>query len=631
MPTTTVRATSTPRTFVQRAKYAWGVIRDKSLPEATFQSGPGVDPDEDSWRRIGTSNALKGGRDLSSSQLKTILDLSHQAFKANPIAKRIIEITAEFVIGDGIQIVAENAKVQQLLDTHWMRPGNRWSTAQVDRVRDLGLTGELLMSAVVNQVSGMVDVGHIDTGLIGAIIEHPDVTGKQYAVTLNKKIGNENFIRAYKVVDYAEVPSNSKASGKLVGLPTTDQQMVSWGIPFKKGDSIDPKLIPNELGVGGAINSSDSMRWYGTCFFEKVNSPMSSQRGWSDLMQSLDWVEALDQAFFSETEKVIATAMLLLDVKLTGANADQQEKFLREMPPIKPMQSIVHNEAVEYNFLIPDLKLQDITSFLTALKNLVIGGTGHPPFWFGEATTARATAPEMTEPSYKHMRVRQRVYANLVRRVLRYQIDMATLIAGFSVDNRISPGTDTARASTAFYLKMVDLSAKDFRALSNAIRVLTEAIVNAKENELMSDDEGKRLVDRLFDLLGIDAWRDEPDIGIGTGMEINKDLHPLTIFKKAAVESSDVVSTQNFTCYLDKDPSIHTGTSIGAFIQEKAEALFWDSEKERLLETSPDMFVTAEEAQGLISHNGEDTARTVAERLLVGSNDSPNKSSGEGL
>ena len=43
------------------------------------------------------------------------------------------------------------------------------------------------------------------------------------------------------------------------------------------------------------------------------------------------------------------------------------------------------------------------------------------------------------------------------------------------------------------------------------------------------------------------------------------------------------------------------------------------------------MFVTAEEAQGLISHNGEDTARTVAERLLVGSNDSPNKSSGEGL
>ena len=160
--------------ITNRVKESWQALRG-----ATDEAHVPSDPDSHLWQPLASRGKTNNLPKLSQQQST---EFAHYFYKSNPIAKRIIDLTAEYVVGDGIKYVAEDPKVQEILDAHWADGTNNWSINQFTRVRDLGLTGELCIPAYVNPNNGHVTLGNIDTSLIDDIIEDPENNMKQHLV-----------------------------------------------------------------------------------------------------------------------------------------------------------------------------------------------------------------------------------------------------------------------------------------------------------------------------------------------------------------------------------------------------------------------------------------------------------------
>ena len=470
---------------------------DADIVTEAFQSGQGSDPDEALWSPLSSATGLTRRKNLSSLAQDQMLRLVYQFYKGNPLAKRAIQITAEYTVGDGIQFDAESPKVKQILNEHWSDSVNNWVINSYERVRDLGLTGEQLIPAYVNKHNGHVQLGNIDPDLIETIVEDTTNPFKTYGVIL-KKLRGENYRRAYKVIDVADTTTKEKLNGRLVGLPQNDEEIKEFGFPYKEGDIVETKRFNTRLKA----------KWYGQCFFFRVNSPMGANRGFSDLLADLDWLDAHDQFLFSQVEKGIESAKYIWDITLTGANKQQITDFLMAQRAHKPGLRVAHNEGVKYEVKTPNLHMEDATALASAIKNNILSGVGLPPIWFSESSTSRASAPEQTEPAYKSIRIRQRYVAYMISRIFQYQIDESIRHGTLKLDNRM--GDEKKRESEAFFIKLPDVSAKDTRALGITISNMANALSVATDKGFVDEERAKLVFSRFLDMTGVDTWAKEP-------------------------------------------------------------------------------------------------------------------------
>lgn len=505
---------------IQGAGYRSNFV-NSPYTEATFRSGPGVDPDEHLWESLNSAQGLAGRRNLPRQSQKQMIDYAYYLFRSNPLAKRSVELTAQYAIGPGIQYEAADEQVREILDAHWTNPVNDWSIKQYERIRDLGLIGELCIPATVNPGNGSVTLGHIEPGLIDEVVADPDNPMKSYAVIIQKLPG-ETIRRAYKIIDVSNATAGDTV-GRLVGLPETDEEAKEWGFPFKRMDKVEGRIKK------GTATSRQGAVWWGSCFFTAVNKPLSATRGVSDLLAQMDWLDTHDQLLFSTVEKAVQSANHVWDVTLEGMNQTQINKWLQEQPTIRPGQRFAHNEKVSMLTHAPDLHLEDVTTLSNTIKNNILSGAGKPPIWFAESMTARASAPEQTEPAYKDISTRQRYFASLLTLIFRYQIDQAFIAHRLRGDSRLNDASQAKVESTAFYLKMPEVSSKDQRALAVSINSMAQALRNAigtsskpmmdadgnpiegaQEDSFITRAEAARIFRRYLETNGLDAWKDEP-------------------------------------------------------------------------------------------------------------------------
>ena len=475
---------------VQRVKESWNSLVGNTKESFTYIANS--EPDEHLWKSMGTSRKAKN---LPSVTQEHSMDYAHYFYKSNPIAKRIIDLTAEYVVGDGITYVAEDRNVQEILDAHWTDPTNNWSINQFSRVRDLGLTGELCIPVYVNEANGHVTLGNIDTCLIETVVDNPENNMKQQLIIL-KKLPKESYRRAYRVIDISSAPIGSKEYGRLVGLNSSMVQ----GADFKKDDIIEP------VGSGRKYKCQIS----GACFFFTINNPMTANRGWSDLLPDMDWIDAHDQFLFSSVEKAIESSKYVLDVTLTGKNEQQIREWLRNQRALKPGERFAHNENVSMSFQTPDLKLEDSAALASVLKNHVLAGAGLPPIWFAESLTSRASAPEMTEPAYRHLKMRQKYIAHIMSRIFRFVLDQSIIHGRLRQDMRNSDNTRAGIESASFYLRMPEVSFRDQRANAIAVRSISTALKDGVSNQFIDTDEASRIFKRYLGLTGVDSGLDQP-------------------------------------------------------------------------------------------------------------------------
>jgi hypothetical protein len=122
------------------------------------------------WRPLSSGTT----RDVPYSQLVENLNDAAEAWRSNPIAFRIVELTTDYVLGKGVRIWAADPAVQRFVDKWWAHPLNTLDTRQFDWSRELALSGELFITFHTNPFDGMSYVRTVPAISIDQVETNPD-------------------------------------------------------------------------------------------------------------------------------------------------------------------------------------------------------------------------------------------------------------------------------------------------------------------------------------------------------------------------------------------------------------------------------------------------------------------------
>ena len=107
------------------------------------------------------------GRQVPYWTLERARAYSVAAYRANPMAKAIIDTYTSFCVGDsGVSLQVTNPQVAQVANGFWGDPRNRVGARQELLLRDHLLMGETLLEMIVGQVGGMVRYSVVDTSRV---------------------------------------------------------------------------------------------------------------------------------------------------------------------------------------------------------------------------------------------------------------------------------------------------------------------------------------------------------------------------------------------------------------------------------------------------------------------------------
>jgi len=119
----------------------------------------GFEKEDVGWRRITDAMYTK---DLSPLKHDKHLGVVQYLYQRNPQAKRIIDMSVDFILGDGIKYKAKDKDVQKVLDRFWLDSDNAWPLKQFARVKELGLWGEYVPKVFITPLNGHVKLAGID-------------------------------------------------------------------------------------------------------------------------------------------------------------------------------------------------------------------------------------------------------------------------------------------------------------------------------------------------------------------------------------------------------------------------------------------------------------------------------------
>ncbi len=380
----------------------------------------------------------EGDKELNETVRARMNRIVYEMHLKNPLAKRILEITRDFAIGDGIKYECEDKNVKEVLDRFWNNPINNLDIEIRRMVYDLALWGELVVKVDVNPVNGAVTLCYLDPSKIKDVLvnrnNNKDIDSIIFSDDL---LGGE---KRYKVV--------------------------------KEGDD---GLLSGEV------------------FYYRINNLTNQIRGLSDLLPLIDWLDALDKFLFNTIERSALLNSFLYQIQWVGMNKDEIAQQAKKFGQLKP-GSIHHtNENVKITAITPDLQANDLSEIFRTLRNFVLGCAGFPEHWFGEGGYANlSTAKEMGLPTYQKIKERQTLIIKIISDFLRFQIDQA-IICGRITLNANRPDVT---------IRSVDVKSSGKPEFGESLVKLTEFVQKSVKAGLMDPETGKNLIKNTLELNG---------------------------------------------------------------------------------------------------------------------------------
>ncbi len=422
-------------------------------------------PGEEGFRRLTQTE-----KDLSPPAHDKHLRIAYYLYVTNPMAHRIIDMTRDFVIGDGAQYHAKDERVKAVLDKHWNDPVNHWDIKQFNKVKELFLYGEQIYPVFVNEFTGHVRLGYVDPLNVEQVVSDP---------------GNPEILRA-------------------VVLKTGKELLVKQRNPDTNRLITVPKKELSIINVDSNPRSPTYGKLVGDCFYFAMNKVSNATRGFSELMHLSDWIDVYDQLLFTHMERLMFLRTFVWDIQLEGAdeNAIRAKRRDLTMNPPKPGAWVVHNEKEKWTAVTPDLKATEHTEEEKKVRSLILGGAGIPPHWFGEGDGVnRATAVAMDTPVFRMLRARQRYVRFIFEHIFRFCIDQAII-------KRTLPA-DEANFSTDISASLPEFSAKDEAQIATTLTEVVNAMTVARSQNWISDETAAKLVAMIAGKFGLDIDSEE--------------------------------------------------------------------------------------------------------------------------
>jgi hypothetical protein len=374
---------------------------------ATVDDSPG-------WVPLGVPFGNTGPNDLDFSERIQLYQDALEATRKNPLAKTIVDITTDFVLGDGIQISSPNGRVDRFIGRFWHHRQNQIDQRLQSLADELSRAGDVFVLLFRNPQDGMSYVRFVTKEQIG----HIETAENDWETEL--------------------------AYHQLAAVPGSEP--IEW-------------LSPNHPN---AAEAEAVMLHYA------INRPVGAAFGQGDLDTIIPWLLRYSRMLEDRVRAHWATRAFLWFVRVPSHKIDAKREQYSSPP--EPGSIVVHDEAESWDVKSPTLRASDAQHDLKAVRHM-IDAAGYPPHWRGEAGDANlATATAMQLRPERHLRRRQNYLAFILQDILYHALVRAHQLG------KAGRGTLPEQNYRAlFTVSVTDVSRSDNKELAEAGQALAAA------------------------------------------------------------------------------------------------------------------------------------------------------------
>jgi len=362
-----------------------------------------------------------------------------EAWRVNPLARRIVGLTSQYVVGGGISFSCAHEPTSAFLRAFWQHPLNRMPVRVYEWCDELTRSGNLFL------------------------LLSTDAAGMSYlravpALRVRTIQSRENDIDQETAYEMQPASAEGLEGARWLAYDANrDQQREDGGF--------------ETVMLHFAVNRAVGAQW-----------------GESDLAPVLRWLSRY-AAWLEDRARLnhFRNAFLYIVRARFASEAERRarQSALNAAPP-SPGSILVTDENETWDTLHPRLESDESGQDGLALKKMLAAGAGIPLHFLAEPESAtRTTAEAAGGPTYRHFEQRQRYFLWLLGDVLRAVVNRRS-----AVDRRVSRRAE-------IQLSGADISARDNMALAMAASNIMPALGSLREHGLVDDAELLRLFYRF--------------------------------------------------------------------------------------------------------------------------------------
>jgi hypothetical protein len=389
----------------------------------------------------GSRSFQQGDRDRYDYDRQEVMEQALEAWRVNPLARRIVELTSQYVVGGGLSFECKNEVAHKFINKFWEHRLNRMSIRCTEWCDELSRTGNLF------------------------IVLTTDAAGMSY-------------VRAIPATQVKEIKS---AENDI-------EQPLSFTFYVQNTEH----LVPSEITYTAYSQQADSQGEDGSfpvvMLHYAINRPVGAQWGESDLAPILRWLSRYanwleDRARLNRYR----TAFLYTVQSKFASEAERlaRQQQLNATPP-SPGSILVIDENEIWSVIEPKLAAGEANEDGLALKKMIAAGTGLPLHFLAEPESAtRTTAEAAGGPTFRRFEQRQNYFMWLVNDILSIVVRRRAM-----VDRHLPAAPD-------FEVTGADISARDNVSLGMAVSNIVNSLAVLRDRQMIDDSEFLRLAYRF--------------------------------------------------------------------------------------------------------------------------------------
>jgi len=308
--------------------------------------------DSPGWHSFGSE------LDRDWSELYQLQTDALTAWRTNPLARRIINLTTDFVVGDGITLDSDYPPLSTFIANFWHHPANNLALKLSEWCNELTRTGELFL------------------------VLHFNAAGDAFVRCLPASTVDQIH---WQKGDYeTETEYHELTPGDLNGT--------WWKSPHHPAAATSPTLVLHYA----------------------VNRPVGCTRGESDLAPILVWLKRYSGWLEDRARLNWAARVFLWFVTVPSHMVDSKTQQYRSTP--EPGSVIVKDAGETWEMQTPNIQARDVSVDGRAMRYMIGAGAGVPLHMLGEGeNTNLATAQAMEDPTMRGYRRRQLYFCAMLK------------------------------------------------------------------------------------------------------------------------------------------------------------------------------------------------------------------------
>lgn len=378
-------------------------------------------------------------RDRLPYDRENLLKLALEAWRENPLARRIVGLTTQYVVGNGLRPSCKHQSTEKFLKEFWDHRINRLTTRTSELCDELSRTGNLF------------------------VLISTDAAGMSY-------------IRAFPASLIKKINTN----------PNDIETAVSFDVQADDAGSTITYLAYN----ADTDHPGENNLFAPVMLHYAINRPVGATWGESDLAPLLKWLSRYANWLEDRARLNRYRNTFLYHVKgkfNSEAERKARESALNAKPPT-PGSILVTDETETWEILAAKLESSDANEDGLALKRMIAAGAALPMHFLAEPeSSTRTTAEASGGPTYRYFEQRQRFFLWVMA-----DITAAVLKRRKTYDRRV-------KTDASFSIDPSDISGRDNVAYAMAASNIIGTLKDLRDRGLIDDEEMLRMYYRFID------------------------------------------------------------------------------------------------------------------------------------